>query len=153
MDFVVENFISRGNLDTLRSAGLHKIAGAMLGLPEVTFKEAVAHLGAKAFLHRAESQKIAAGVAAFAALRGEKVASVWQSALQRSMGPALLGAGIAALPEMTGDQPINWDHVLQRGAMGAAIGGAGGAALNLDRAFRANPGVAQALQSTVQGLA
>jgi hypothetical protein len=152
MDFVVENFIPPRNLGALRRMGLHKIAGAMLGVPEVTFKEAVAYLGAKAFLHRAEATKIAHGIEALATLRGEKVANVWQSVLQRSTAPALLGAGIAALPEMTGDQPINWDNVLRRGAMGAAVGGVGGAALNLDRAFQANPGLANALHHAVQGM-
>jgi hypothetical protein len=72
MDFNVDNFVSARNLHILRSAGLHKIAGAILDRPELTIKEAVTAIAAKAFIKRAEDRMIGRGIAALANLRGEE---------------------------------------------------------------------------------
>jgi hypothetical protein len=71
MDINVENFISARNRQILGSVGLHKIAGAMLGCAELTIKEAVTQIAAKAFIKRAEERMITQGTTALAALRGE----------------------------------------------------------------------------------
>jgi hypothetical protein len=73
MDINIEGFFPPRNLQILRSAGLHKVAGAMLGFPELTIKEAVAQLATKAFINRAEARMISQGIAALATLRGEEV--------------------------------------------------------------------------------
>jgi hypothetical protein len=69
--------------------GLHKVAGAMLGVPELTLKEAVAVIGAKAYLQRKEARSIADGIASYAALIGEKVAEnpALMALLQRNLVP------------------------------------------------------------------
>jgi hypothetical protein len=72
MDFKVDGFVSPALLEIVKNAGLHRVVGAMEGLDEMTLKEAVAILGAKAYAQRVENTKIAEGLAALAALTGEK---------------------------------------------------------------------------------
>jgi hypothetical protein len=71
MDIKVDNFVPARNLHILSSVGLHKIAGAMLGFPELTIKEAITRIATKAFIKRAEERIINQGIAALAALNGE----------------------------------------------------------------------------------
>lgn len=70
MEFKMENFFSPAGLNALRTQGLHKIAGAMAGVPELTLKEASMILGTKARLRRQEFRKIAAGLVALSAVTG-----------------------------------------------------------------------------------
>lgn len=69
--------------------GLHKIAGAMLGAPELTIKEALETIGQKAYLRRKEARSIADGLAALAVLTGTKVAenSPLAELLRKSVAP------------------------------------------------------------------
>jgi hypothetical protein len=68
MTLKIENFFSPRGLAAVRSQGLHKIAGAMVGVDEVTVKDAAQIIGTKAHLRRREFQKISAGIAALAAV-------------------------------------------------------------------------------------
>jgi hypothetical protein len=135
MDFDAEKLYPEHLRDTLKRVGLHKVAGAMLNVDEVTIKEAVAVIGAKAFMRRREMQKIADGINALAALSGEKTAGPglpWGTMLSKSVAPALLGGAAATLPEMImSQQPTNPDEMMKRFALGAALGGFGGALHNL----------------------
>lgn len=83
MSFDINNFISPRNLNVLQRAGLHKVAGAMLDVPELTIKEAVAMIGAKAHLRRRETQKIATGLEDLAALTGTQIDPEVSTALRR----------------------------------------------------------------------
>ena len=73
MSFNINNFIAPRNLQVLQRTGLHKVAGALLDIPELTIKEAVALVGAKAHLRRREMQKIATGLEDLAALTGVQI--------------------------------------------------------------------------------
>lgn len=128
--------------------GLHKVAGVMLGLPELTIKEAVGVLGAKAYVRRKQARAFADGIVAYAVVTGEKIAEnpAMMALLQKSLMPALAGAGIAAVPHLISRDPQ--EHGL--GAMlpsmgiGALLGGAGGAASELNSATRGPLGPALA---------
>jgi len=115
----------------VRDLGLHKIAGAMLGVPELTIKEAVATVGAKAYLRRKEARSIVDGIVAFAALTNEKVAdnAALMAMLRRAAMPALAGAGIAAIPQLMSNDPNQYGHesLLPAMGMGALLGGGMGA--------------------------
>lgn len=110
------------------SAGLHKIAGAMNGVPEMDLREAVALVGAKAWLRRKEARAIADGIGAYSTLVGEKIAEnpALSALLRRSVMPALGGAAIAAVPHFLSNDP-NQGSVLPSMGIGALLGGAGGA--------------------------
>jgi len=124
----------------VRDLGLHKIAGAMHGVPELTIKEAVTTIGAKAFLRRKEARAIADGIAAYAMVTGEKIAEnpAMMALLQKSLMPALAGAGIAAVPHLISRDPQEHDlgSMLPSMGIGALLGGAGGAASALGNATR-----------------
>lgn len=66
MTLKIENFFSPRGLNAVKTQGLHKIAGAMVGVDEVTVKDAAQIIGAKARLRRREFAKIAEGIAALA---------------------------------------------------------------------------------------
>ena len=114
---------------TVRAAGLHKVAGAMLGVPELTVKEAMFVLGAKAYLRRKEARSIADGIAAYASLTGEKIAEnpAMMAMLRRAAMPALMGAGIAAAPQLLSNDPMQQHQsMLPALGMGALMGGSAG---------------------------
>jgi hypothetical protein len=138
MDLDVEKLISPNLVDAVRRAGLHKIAGAMAGVDEITIKEAVKILGGKAYIRRKQAGLIATGLAAFASLRGEKIAN-FQELLTRSFRPALAGAAIATVPDLLQDGPVNVDKALQHALVGGALGGVGGMARNVQLAARNDP--------------
>lgn len=110
------------------SAGFHKVAGAMNGVPEMGLKEAVTVIGAKAWLRRKEARAIADGISAYSALVGEKIAEnpALSALLRRSVMPALGGAAIAAVPHFLSNDP-NQGSALPAMGIGALLGGAGGA--------------------------
>jgi hypothetical protein len=125
MDFRVENFISPRNLQILSRTGLHKTAGALNGIDEMTIKHAVAIIGTKARQKRAEAQTIQAGIEAYAALRGEKTAgpgnmSLLQHGL-KGIPAALLGGGIGYA--MAPNDPEEEKRKMQQGALMGLIGG------------------------------
>ena len=150
MDFKVENFIPARHLEVLRSSGLHKVAGAMANVDELTVKEAVGIIGAKAFLRRKESQKIAEGLQALADLTGEKIANpLLSEALQRAMPMALGGAAIATVPKLLSNEPVDAKDLLSSGALGALMGGVGSAGMSLNRAGRLAPGANQEMANAL----
>lgn len=111
--------------------GLHKIAGAMLGIPELTLGDAVRTLGARAYQRRKEARAIADGIAAYAVVAGEKIAEnpALMALLRRSAMPALAGAGIAAAPQLLSNDPMTQHQsVLPSMGIGALLGAAGGMA-------------------------
>jgi len=152
MSFAIENFLAPSALRVIKRAGLHKVAGAMAGIPELTVKEAIATIGAKARLRTREVQKIAAGLEALAALQGEKTAAnpVIGALLPHAATPALLGAAIGAGSELMNDGPVNTDRLLSRALAGGAIGGLGGMHAHLGRASAANPNAASAMADTIK---
>jgi hypothetical protein len=124
----------------VRDLGLHKIAGAMHGVPELTVKEAVTSIGVKAFMRRKEARAIADGIAAYAVVTNEKIAEnpAMMALLQKSLMPALAGAGIAAVPHLISRDPQEHElgSMLPSMGIGALLGGAGGAASALGTATR-----------------
>jgi len=154
MSFDIANFVSPAALQVLKTAGLHKVAGAMAGIDELTVKAAVAMIGAKAHMRRVEGQKIAEGLAALSALNGEKNAapdpSLWRALLPRAVGPGLVGAGIAAAPDLLRDGPVDEDALLQHALLGGTIGGLSGMGAGMNRALRLNPQLEAPMAEAVQ---
>ena len=115
---------------TVAEQGLHKIAGAMLGVPELSVKEAVAVIGMKAYLRRKEARAIVDGIAAYATLTNEKVAEnpALMALLRRAAIPAAAGAGIATIPHLMSQDPQEHSlrAMLPSMGIGALVGGAGG---------------------------
>lgn len=68
MAFNIENFFSKRGLEAVKTQGLHKVAGAMIGVDEVTIKDAAQIIGTRARLRRSEFAKIADGIRALAAV-------------------------------------------------------------------------------------
>ncbi len=144
----ISRFIPARNLETLRRVGLHKIAGAMHGLNEMTLKEGVALSAARTFAMNAENRSVREGLTSLAALRGEKVAEEpWIPLAMRSLGPAALG-GLAAYL----GSPNDPDAELRNTAAGVGLGGGLGLLNTLRRSFAANPGMANVLGETVTKL-
>lgn len=111
--------------------GLHKIAGAMLGVPELHAADALRAIGERAFRRRKEARAIADGIAAYSALTNEKIAEnpALMALLRRSAMPALAGAGIAAAPKLLSNDPNQQQGgVMHDALLGALLGGVGGAA-------------------------
>lgn len=113
------------------SAGLHKVAGAMLGVPELNLDIAIRSIGERAFTRRKEARAIADGIAAYGALTSEKIAEnpALMALLRRAAMPALAGAGIAAAPKLLSSDPMQpQGGVMHDALLGALLGGVGGAA-------------------------
>lgn len=123
----LEDLVPAATREVIAREGLHKVAGAMYDVPELTAKEAARLLGMKAFLRRKEARVIATGLAALGTVTGEKVAEnpLLMALLRRSVMPAALGAGIAAVPHLMSDDP-NKGSPLPTMAAGALLGGVGG---------------------------
>jgi len=151
MSFDIANFVSPAALRVLKTAGLHKMAGVMAGIDELTMKEAVATIGAKAHLRHCEMRKMADGINALAELHGEKVAgpSILSALAQHAVTPGLLGAGIGAGSELMNEGPVNMERLVSRALMGGGIGMAGGMASHLGRASAANPSAAAAMSESI----
>lgn len=148
MSFDIKNFISPENLEVLRRDG-HKVAAALRGMNEITMHSAVKDIGTRMFLKNAEARRVADGIEAFAQLRGEKAAGIWESLLSRSLAPAVGGAALMALPEYMKEGPTDQDAVINKALMGGALGGLGGAAFNMHNALKANPQAAESLAATL----
>lgn len=129
-------------------AGLHKIAGAMMGVPEVTIKEAVALIGYKAYLRRKEARAIVDGLMAYSALTNEKVADA-EALLalgRRALLPALLGAGVAAVPALTSENPYERQKLPGAAITGGVLGGVGGL---LHALYKLPPNVGQVISRAI----
>ena len=143
----IENFIPTRNLDVLRRVGLHKIAGAMNGVDEMTLKEAFAVIAAKAHLKRAEHRDIMAGLESLSVLRGEKEANTMDL-----MGPLLLKALPAAAIGGAGAymaSPNDPDAELSNFGMGAGLGGIAGLLRGLHIGSQRDPQSASALGAAI----
>lgn len=134
----------------VRDLGLHKVAGAMLGVPELTIKEAVATIGMKAFVRRKEARAIADGIAAYATLTNEKIAEspALMALLRRAAMPAAAGAGIGMAPHFLSSDPYEQQKsAVPAGALGALLGGLTGIASGMHGLPpELSQGVAQALR-------
>jgi hypothetical protein len=128
--------------------GLHKVAGVMHGIPELTLKEAAAIIGAKAYLRRKEARAIADGIGAYAVVTGEKIAEnpAMMALLQKSLMPALMGAGIGAVPHLLSRDPQEhqMSAMLPSMGIGALLAGGGNAMSELNSATRGPLGPALA---------
>ncbi len=152
MDFHIESFVPPRHLAVLQRTGLHKIAGVMAGFDELTVKEAVAVVGAKAHLRRREMHKIAQGLHALAVLAGEKLAGdPWHELLGRAAFPAAAGAGIALASRAMSPEPMDQSDAVMSGGTGAMLGGVAGAGAGLARALRTNPNLANQLAQALRG--
>jgi hypothetical protein len=109
---------------------MHKVAGAMHGVSELTIKEATYILGAKAYLRRKEARSIVDGIVAYATLTNEKIAdnTALLALLRRAALPAIAGAGIAAVPQLISNHDPMQPHqsVLPSLGIGALLGGLAG---------------------------
>ena len=125
----LDDLVPASTVRAVAAQGLHKIAGAMQGVPELTLPLAVQSLGARAFLRRKEARSIAEGIAAFATVSGEKTAEnpALMAMLRRSVMPAIAGAGIAAAPRLLSNDPMQHGSALPAMGIGALLGAAGGA--------------------------
>lgn len=141
--------------------GLHKVAGAMLGVPELDFGTAVRALGERAYLRRKEARAVLTGIAALSSVTktAEVPATMWEVG-RRALFPAATGALIGALPALTAATPT-YDQLGNRlsqpsplsGALaGAALGGVAGAGNALRSATLRNPGIDQALSTALKNL-
>lgn len=89
---VLEQILSPERVDVLRRAGLHKVAGALVGCGEMGLREAVTTVSAKAYVRRKTAVKIAEGIAAFDALTEGRVAS--DRALQERLRAIVAPGGV-----------------------------------------------------------
>lgn len=136
--------LARPAADAVRRHGLHKVAGAIAGVEEMSLKEATTLLGAHAYMRRREFQKIAMGLRALADLSGVKLADMpWGALLQKSLPYAIGGGVIGALPDLMAEGPLNKDLALQHALAGAAIGGTAGGASTLHQLARRNPAIGE----------
>ena len=127
----IDDLIPSHVIKAVRDHGMHKVAGAMLDVPELTLKEATYVLGAKAYLRRKEARSIVDGIVAYAALTNEKVAdnSALMAMLRRAAVPAAVGAGIAAAPRLLSSDPYEQQKSLVPSlGIGALLGGLTGVA-------------------------
>ena len=148
----LENLIPQSTVDTIARVGLHKVAGAMYGVDEMTLKVAAQLIGMKAYARRKEAHVIANGLGSLAAIQGEKVAEnpALMALLRRSIAPAAMGAGIAAVPHLMSNDP-NQGSMLPSMGVGALLGGLGGGMSALNAAApngsQLNQGLASSLRS------
>ncbi len=149
----LEDLVSPSTLKAIADHGLHKIAGAMHGVPELDISVAVRSIGERAYLRRKEARAIADGIVAYASVTGEKLAEnpAMMALLKRTVAPALMGAGIAAVPSLMSNDPNqgSMHNMLPSMGVGALLGGVGGGihALNAATKGPLNPHLAQALQA------
>jgi hypothetical protein len=144
----IDDLIPPHVIKAVRDHGMHKVAGAMHGVPELTIKEATYILGAKAYMRRKEARSIVDGIVAYATLTNEKVAdnAALMALLRRAAVPAAVGAGIAAAPRLLSNDPYEQQKsIIPSLGIGALLGGltgVGGALHELPPALGAQ--VAQA---------
>lgn len=145
----IMRFVSARSVNALRQVGLHKVAGAMLGIDELNIKEAAREIGRRAYTRRAEAKKIASGIEALAELHGEKTSGVLGELLKRQAMPAMIGAGAAALPDLMAPGPVDQDQMMQHMLLGGGLGALGGAAHLHGKTMAANPHIADQMQTAI----
>ena len=148
----IRNFISPQNLAVLQKAGMHKVAGALNGVEEMTIKEGIALIAAKFHIKRAEARDISAGLASLEALRTEKTAEMpWMPLLAKALpGAALggLGAYIAS-PDEDPNDPRSHDKMMRNVAYSALAGGGLGLLNTLRRIGKINPVAGQQIGAAI----
>jgi putative effector of murein hydrolase LrgA (UPF0299 family) len=84
--------LSPATVGVIRAAGLHKVAGAMVGVDEMTLPIAANIIGARAYLRRKTAKLVADGIISLAATT-DKTAMTAEAAanLRRSVTPATKG--------------------------------------------------------------
>ena len=144
----IDDLIPAFTRETVAAVGLHKIAGAMAGIPELTIKEAVATIGAKAYIRRKQARAVADGAAALEILSNKTAAGnpALMALLKKSIMPAALGAGVATVPHLLSRDPNeqNMEAMLPSMGVGALLGGASGGLSALNSATRGANGPALA---------
>jgi hypothetical protein len=119
-------------VQAVASQGLHKVAGAMLGVPELGLDHALRALGERAYRRRKEAHAIVDGIAAFAVLTREKTADMISpqvmALLRRAAVPAAGGAALAYGASQMNQDPMGPHHSgIPAALLGALTGGAAGA--------------------------
>lgn len=132
----LDDLVSPSAIAAIKRHGLHKVAGAMRGLPELGIHEAVAAIGERAYLRRKEARIVVDGLSALSALSGEKVAEnpALMALLRRAVMPAALGAGIGGVAHSMGND--RGESPLMSMGAGALMGGVGGGIGALNSATR-----------------
>lgn len=148
-DVNLDNLVSHRAIAAIRSAGLHKVAGAMAGLDEIDIRTAAGLIGARAYMRRKQAALVAEGIGALALVQGEKLGAGWSDLLSRSFLPAVAGAGLATIPDFMQDGPMDTDKAMQHALLGGALGGVGSMARNVGRAAKANPAAWDSLLSNL----
>lgn len=89
----LNHLISPDAVATIRAAGLHKIAGAMHGVDEMTMPVAVGLIGQRAYVRRKTARLVADGIISLAAAT-DKTAMTTEAVahLRRSVAPSTKGA-------------------------------------------------------------
>lgn len=75
-------------VQTVRAAGLHKVAGVMNGVEEMTAPTAAGIIGAKAYVRRKEAQLVASGLVSLAAVQKQAMSGETAAQLRGSVYPA-----------------------------------------------------------------
>jgi hypothetical protein len=141
MTMTLDDLVPPRVTNAVADLGLHKVAGAMLGVPELNLDVALRSLGERAYRRRKEARAIADGVAAYATVTSDKTAfanPALMELLRQAIVPAAAGAGIAALPRLLSNEP-QYDAYGQRKSLlptlglGALLGTAGSMASNMQR--------------------
>lgn len=132
----LDDLIPPSTTRAVATLGLHKVAGTMLGVPELRLPDALAALGARAYVRRKEARAVVDGIAAFGTLTGVKLAdnAALMAMLRRAALPALAGAGIAVAPRLL-DLDSSQPHgsMLPSALVGGLLGGAGSMGRTMSR--------------------
>jgi hypothetical protein len=85
-----DHLLSPAAVGIIRAAGLHKVAGAMVGIDEMTMPHAVAIIGMRAYERRKTARLVADGIVSLAAAT-DKTAMTPEAAahLRRSIEPSI----------------------------------------------------------------
>lgn len=121
----INDLIPASTIDTIKQAGLHRVLGAMQGVPELSLKEAAQVIGERAYRRRKEAAQITAGIAALAKVTEKTANPAVAALLSRALVPALGGAAIAAIPHYMSNDPMKGSPAVPMG-IGALLGGIGG---------------------------
>ena len=147
----LDDLIPRHVTEAVASLGLHKIAGEMVGVDELTLGHALASLGQKAYIRRKQAAAIVDGILSYAALTGEKIAGneLLEEMLSHAGVPAAAGAGIGYLAHNSA-HGNDQSSALPAMGVGALLAGFISAAHDLAKATEGPLGhqIVEALQQT-----
>lgn len=75
-------------VDIVRAAGLHKVAGVMNGVSEMTAPTAMGVIGAKAYARRKEAQLVASGLVSLAVVQKQAMSAETAAKLREIVTPS-----------------------------------------------------------------